>query len=438
MTTGHTRPRPFTTVAGVCFCTLVVGACELGEVVVPPSEPIVIVQAIMRPDRVQQWILIEESLSGATSGYVQSAPTAGVRVLPQGSLATPVEGATVTVSNVSRPADPCGVLVPFAEALAPETISAGMYWAPPGCPTIRPGDTLELRVEAGGNTTTGHTVIPLTREFVLRSQGGSAAIPGPAIEFNRDVDTLTAEVAASSGRGLYFAVSPRPVSPGRTQIATTQDTWFWVDSTQLQLPGDFVNVFEADFEPDEDVPDLFAAGQNYVITLARPDTNYFDYLRSGNSPLSGRGFINHLAGGFGLFGSMVVGTNELRAVGTIDDARERTYRFSGVLEGTPVDLSLELYVGRPLLNDPDDRERFAAFATGTWVHGTLDQSLSGLLSGNDLRGSLEQETGSTDEDGLRETRQWTLSGMLAPDGATLTVVGDDGQIGTLVQIPPSG
>ena len=96
MNNGTNRRRPLTTVARVCSCTLAFGGCELGEVVVPPSDPIVIVQAIMRPDRAQQWILVERSLTGETSPL-----RGGGRVLPQGSVSTPVAGAVVTVTNAS-------------------------------------------------------------------------------------------------------------------------------------------------------------------------------------------------------------------------------------------------------------------------------------------------------------------------------------------------
>ena len=173
------------------------------------------------------------------------------------------------------------------------------------------------------------------------------------------------------------------------------------------------------------------------MTVARPDTNYFDFLRSGNSPLSGRGFINHLDGGFGLFGSMVVAGNPLRAVGTIDDSRERTYRYRGELEGVQVDLQLEIYVGRPLRNDADDRDRFAAFATGTWVYGPLDQSINGLLRGNSMNASLEQGTGILNEGGFPATQLWAIRGNLAPESGRLTVISDSGEIETLVQVPPS-
>ena len=39
-------------------------ACDLTEVAIPASDPIVIVQAIIRPDRDQQWVIVERSLTG--------------------------------------------------------------------------------------------------------------------------------------------------------------------------------------------------------------------------------------------------------------------------------------------------------------------------------------------------------------------------------------
>ena len=414
---------------------IAVTACELGQVVVPQSEPIVIVQAIMRPDRPQHWIIVEQSLTGASQDVSQ-------RSFVTGPVEAPVAGASVTVSNLSFPNDPCGLDVAFTETggpasavFGPDSALAGVYWAPPGCPTIRPGDTLALAVDAAGAVVTGRTVVPRADSILLRANGSTIRLPNPSLRFNRDLDTLTAEVIARSGRGVQLGIVSRPLSPRLISRSGPSTARFWVDSTAMTLPGDFVNVFEAEFEPDDDVPDLFVAGRHYLATVARPDDNYFDFIRSANSPLSGRGFINHLDGGFGLFGSMIVGTNELRVVGEVDDPRERTYRFVGDVEGVPVDLAMEVYLGRPVVGDAD-RVRFSAFATGDWVHGPLDHSVFGVLRGNALEASLRQDSGRDDEDGFPEIGSWTLIGVLSPSNATLTVVTEGGERFALVPTSP--
>ena len=415
--------------APALLATAAVG-CELGEVVVPQTDPIVIVQAIMRSDRSQQWILVEQSLTGSVEGH-------GHGFVPGQAVQVPAEGASVTVSNLSLPSDACGAAVNFTEAAAPDSLLAGVYWAPAGCPTTRPGDTLDLRVEYGDAVTTARTVVPFTDRILLGARGTTVSLPGPTLAFNRDNDTLRAEVLGQGGRGLTLTVHPRPLPNTAPRLVAEQTSWFWADSTIMTLPGDFVNIFEADFESDDDVPDLFVAGQHYTIGVARPDDNYFDFLRSANSPLSGRGFINHVVGGYGLFGSIVAGATEIRVVGNLDDPREATYRFAGELEAVQVDIRIELYIGRPLLNDREERERFAAFVTGDWVHGLLDHSIIGMLDGDRLEAVLEQETGAVDENGFPQIGTWRLTGGISPSASTLTVVTEDGNITTLTRIPLS-
>ena len=404
--------------------------CELGEVVVPPTDPIVIVQAIMRPDRSQQWILVEQSLTGALEGD-------GRDFVPGQPVQVPAEGASVTVSNVSLPSDACGAAVSFTEAAAPDSLLAGVYWAPAGCPTIRPGDTLDLRVAYGDAVTTARTVVPSTDRILLGARDSTVSLPGPMLVFNRDSDTLKAEVLGQGGRGLTLTVNPRPLPSTLPALAAEQAAWFWADATVMTLPGDLVNIFQADFESDDNVPDLFVAGQHYTVGVARPDNNYFDFLRSANSPLSGRGFLNRVEGGFGLFGSIVAGATQLRVVGNLDDPREATYRFAGELEAVQVDVRMELYVGRPLLNDGEEREEFAAFVTGDWVHGPLDHTVTGFLTGSRFEGFLEQDTGAFDEDGFLDVGRWTLTGNLSGSTSTLTVVTEDGGTSTLTQVPAS-
>ena len=71
--------------------------------------------------------------------------------------------------------------------------------------------------------------------------------------------------------------------------------------------------------------------------MAALDTNYFDFTRSITNPLTGRGFINHLSGGIGVFGSIAPVTYELRVTAPQTDAREGIYRFTGNVAGSFVD-----------------------------------------------------------------------------------------------------
>ena len=356
-------------------------ACEFGETAIPDGEPIVVVNAVMRPAVQRQWIIVEQTLTGSEPSGTRDGR------IPTGEPELPVTGATVTVVNVTFPSDPCGV-VSFTE-YPPVTdllFASGIYWGTPDCPTMRAGDTLELRVETpNGETVTGVTQVPGVTDMFLRVEGLSVTLPGPTLELNRDLDTLEAAIERELGRAIQLEVSR--IDSAGNNVPTF---WFAVDSNTMTLPGnmlDFMSAFTQDTDtlPD-DLPPVFAAGRYYTVTVAQPDHNYFDFIRSGNLPLSGRGFINHLQGGMGVFGSMVTEENEVRVVGVLDDDREGTYNLSGTLLGTPVDVALELYVGEAFADSTD----LSAFVTGQWLHGAIDGSADGVFHGDTIAVAIFQ------------------------------------------------
>ena len=414
-------------IAGTLGLTGILTGCELEEVTVPASQTIVIVQSVLRTDQTQQWILVERTFNGTTGGGVEE-------FLPGGTVPVPVEAAAVTVTNLSLPGDPCGPEVTFLESAGPPgSIQAGTYWAPPGCPTMRPGDTLELVVVASPARVIGRTTVPGTNAMQLASADDSVTLPGPALPFNRDVDTLRAAVDPITGRVFsieirerIFAETPEYISDASTQL--------WVDADTLTLPGEFLNVFDADFdEPGEVIPDLFNAGRLYTATLSYADDNFYDYLRSANSPLTGRGYINNLEGGFGLFASMTAARNEVRVVGNVDDAREGVYRMTGVVEGVPVTLDWELYLNKG--SDSTDTP-FSSYVAGDWVLGAYDAWTIGTFQGSDMTTFLVQPTGVITPEGTPELRQWELTGILSPTAqTTITVRGDSNAVvGTLTAV----
>jgi hypothetical protein len=361
--------------SGFLLIPLFATACEFGEVVIPDGEPLVIVQAVMRPDQARQWIVVEEALTGT-----QGLDSVGT-IVPGVGPEIPVRGATVTVVNLNFTDDPCGATL-FTEIpnVGGVPQAPGLYWGPEGCPAMRTGDTLALRVVTlAGDDVRGTTVIPGAGAMVLVVGSDSVVMPGPAIELNRDVDTLRAHVREAVGRALQLEVA-RPDSAG----GRIPGFWFVVDSNAIKLPGnllDFVSPFKGgvDSLPD-DLPPVFAAGRTYTVTLALTDERYFDFVRSFNLPLSGRGFINQLTGGLGVFGSMITAANGVRVVGNVDDDREGAYRLHGTLLGVPVDVTLELYVAEA----GADSTALSSFVTGTWLHGAIDGSADGMFRGDTL------------------------------------------------------
>jgi hypothetical protein len=364
---------------------LVISSCEFGEVAIPEGDPMLVVFGVMRPDIERQWILVEQTLTG-TYNTNDSLPS----VIPGDAPPLPVTNATVTVSNLSLPDDPCGT-VTFTEtpAVAGVRQSSGLYWGPTGCPTMRPGDSLALRVEtADGQIVSGETEVVGADRTVLRVSGDSVVLPGPALTLNRDVDTLEAEVIATFGRSVQVEVAT-------ADSTDTLDPTFlmFLDSTAITIPGNLVNFLDVVFDDDDttanDSPEsIFTAGRHHTVTVGLMDDHFFDYMRTGNMRLSGRGFLNHLDGGMGVFGCVTAAANEVRVVGNIDDEREGEYRVYGSLgPDINVDITMELYVEAA----GEDTTAMAAFVLGDWMLGAIDTSVRGFFNGSELTFTIYQQ-----------------------------------------------
>jgi hypothetical protein len=196
-------------------------------------------------------------------------------------------------------------------------------------------------------------------------------------------------------------------------------TKIYADTTAVAIPGNVINSFVIG---DED--DVFRAGREYAFTVALTDSNYFDFARSENNPYTGRGFINHLSGGIGIFGSLVASTTYLKAVGNVDDPREGVYRLQGIFdEDVDVDVLWELYLARPV-----DSTEFSAFVSGSWLWGDINSSADGFFAENEFVAWI------TDTVGAR-VRADTLRGI-RQEGTWQVIVLD--QCGGAVGLDPCG
>ncbi|KPJ92321.1 MAG: hypothetical protein AMS18_07645, partial [Gemmatimonas sp. SG8_17] len=314
---------------------------------------------------------------------------------------TPIEDATVWVQNLDAPSDSCGDPVVFVSN--PPTVQVfkkpGIYWGPPGCPVMRTGDVLALRVETvDGEVVTGTTRVPGMNGAILIVAGDTVSfdVPGTTT-FNRDRDTVRVRVDGEAARMLQVEVR-------RDGDLTDFGTKIYADTTAVTIPGNVINSFVIG---DED--DVFRAGRGYVFTVALTDSNYFDFARSENNEYTGRGFINRLSGGIGIFGSLVSTTTRLRAVGEMNDPREGLYRLQGVFdeemfvgeEPVSVDLMWELYIART-----SDTTEFSAFVEGRWMWGEIESSADGLFQSNEFTAIISDTVGTrVRADTLRGTWQ---------------------------------
>ncbi|MEM7416046.1 MAG: hypothetical protein AAF389_11150 [Gemmatimonadota bacterium] len=393
--------------------------------VAPTPDPLVVVQGVVRPDQDQQWILVEKTFNGTTTDFSSS-------FVPGGNVEVPASGASVTMTNLTLTTDPCGAST-MTEAAAPVDVAQpGVYFTSVGCPAVRPGDTLALRVVLDGDTMTARTVIPMATTFTLRGADTEVTVPGPRMTFNRDADTLRLAVDGTEGRMLLLEIGERRFGATPSFIADNH-AQFWVDGTEISLPGDAPNIFE-DFDEDLPIPPIFRAGRYYRITTAWTDQNFMDQLRSENSEITGRGYINSIEGGYGYFGSLLAGESTLRVVGDADEPYEGAYTLTGTVDSVAVDLAMELYRNGTF----DGLTEVSGFFEGDWVLGSYDAWAPGSLIGDGVNISLFQPTGAVTPEGFDEIRRWEVRGRLnAGQPATLAVVVDGVQVGTVVATPVS-
>ena len=341
-------PRPSLT----AIVAVLLAACKLTEVTVAPGERRVAVQSVINRSQAQQLAVVEYTVNGDTN--VRSGGT-----IPGGRPGLPVGGASVTIAH-HGPGSCTGRVDTLRERGA-TTSSSGTYMGT--LCGLDPGDRLQLRVVArDGNVVTGETVIPGVAARQIAAGGRTARFAMDTLPFSRERDTLKIGVTARHGSALQVEVR-------RTSDHEDVAFFLFTDTLGLAIPANLVNPFEGDSGSTS-----FHAGRYYLVTVALTDANYFDYVRSLSDPITGRGFLNHLEGGIGVFGSMDVEFYVLRVVDKTDDPREGIYRITGQAGTTNVDLSLELYV------DHLSRTEFSGFVQGVQVNGPVTASGDGRFT----------------------------------------------------------
>ena len=331
-------------------------ACDLTEVEIPVGEPVVVVHGIMRPDEAHQYVIVENALIGTVN-----LPYRGNAQVPTlGGPRTPVLGATVQVTNLDFPEDSCDNPVAFIDRHPGLFYTAnGVYFSPTACPPMRAGDKLALTIETlEGDTITGVTRVPgIETAWMVASDDSLPFGTDSVTTFNRDRDTLRVHVEPVAGRLLQLDIHRRGDFNQSVEEDHDQGTKILVDTMSVSLPGDLLDVFRQG-EGD----DVFRAGSNYVVSVAVTDSNYFDFARSRSNQYTGRGFLNRLSGGIGVFGSLAATSTMLKVVGEFDDPRDGVYRLQGEIQGVNVDVTLTAYAVRT-----EDSTEFSAFLDGDWL-----------------------------------------------------------------------
>jgi len=365
---------------------LVLSACELDEITISQAQPVVVVHGVINVGQPMQFVILEQSLTGRSSQHYWSGL---VPPAPAGE-GIPIEGADVTLTyHGTRPCVQPTVRLherPPVELGDLGIVASGTYATSELC-SLSPGDSVELRVEAlNGEVVRGMTVIPGARSINIHTRSGS----GANLVLDRTTDSVWIDVDPVSARALAFELARdrfrTPYEYDQYNYTLTTDTMGMVFAGDLRS-----------FEDEDDGTAVFVPGQYLTLTVAVADTNYYDFVRSFSNPLTGRGFINHLQGGVGVFGSVLTSERYLSITDNQDDEREGLYRISGTLDSADVEITLDLY-----LEPFRQHGEFSAFVDGTWVRGPVSTSADGRYeyrtAGRTGPGSFEVTFATVSED----------------------------------------
>jgi hypothetical protein len=247
----------------------------------------------------------------------------------------------------------------------PEVSGPGIYVTESMC-ALRAGDRVALRIETPeGKVVTGTTRIPGARSVtVTGGPPASFVYPDGTIPLDRTRDSIRISADPVFARAMQ-------VEAVRNDVGVSTTFRLTVDTMGMVIAGDLVDPFDGDGRT------VFRAGAYYLLTVALTDTNYYDFTRSGSDPFTGRGFINHLTGAVGVFGSVATTTYKLWVVAPMTDPREGLYSISGQLAGQNLNVSWELY--RDALSFSGDG--FSGFVSGRLPGGGMFSTSADAMMG---------------------------------------------------------
>ncbi|MFL5583099.1 MAG: hypothetical protein ACJ8AO_22245 [Gemmatimonadaceae bacterium] len=307
MTSARPRlpARRLAPLALALLAALAAGACEYDRTVIDQGQPRLAVHAVLNPGGANQYVLVEQVLTGRVnlfrSGFdpldpIVSGggdPVAGARVVLYG----PEEGdSSVAVEELGNL--PLGRGAGVYRMLSPG-IPCGLDGDQ--CLYVRPGGRYRLRVTTSQGEVTGTTTVPDVQPLRVH--------PQPQ-QFDRESDSVTLVWAGVPTARRYALRIETPRGPFTA----------FLSDTSYRLAGLLRNPLEPT------LPSVFMPGFVQSATVAAVDSNYYDYFRSSNNPFTGTGLINRLEGGIGVFGSWVlVHEKALSVVAPEDEPIEGRY-----------------------------------------------------------------------------------------------------------------
>jgi len=251
---------------------LAVTACEIEKVDIARPERVVALHGVLSATASTQVVLLERTRNGSVSVRGPSFELED----PLGSDSGIAENdAIVTLKTPSG-----ATLVAQEDNTQLFSTGGGVYrFALPGSALVR-NATYRLSVlTRSGEQLGAETVVP----------GGVPPELGDVRTFDRSSDVLVVEWPETPGARAYYVRIETPFGPRA----------FFTDGTRVRLSGDLRN---SDLDA---LPRVFIPGYGQVVTVSAVDSNYYDWFRTHNDALSGRGTINRVSGGLGVFGSIV-------------------------------------------------------------------------------------------------------------------------------------
>lgn len=365
---------------------VVTAACELQEVTEPAADTLLVVQAVINTGEAVQFVIVENSLTGARSDPNVVFPG----LIPNVPARFGLSGARVTLTHLDPDASCTSPTVLLAEledfdtdypiriipsagggADTVTTLPRGAYVTTELC-ALHTGDRVALDVEApDGRRVTGHTRIPgFADATIATSTHANGTVP-----FRRDRDSLWVTFQRPTARALQVDVLQLDHGH-RDDLVADVPFSFLTDTMGAVISGLANRALESDLGRP-----VFHPGRYHVVTAGALDTNYYDYARSGGELFTGRGFINHLVGGVGVFGSVRPHVALARVTGPRQDPREAVYRITGSIHGDVVDVLFEPYldIDREPLGIPG---AFSAFFDGMWRGQPIETSVGGAFDGD--------------------------------------------------------
>jgi hypothetical protein len=299
-------------IVGAGLVLLGAAGCTLADVVVPESDDVLVVEAVLRTDLARQTVLLHRSVRGRAS-----APEPGATVVVRGPGGVAVsfvqsDGDCLTHTD-GYPGGPDAVEV---QASCYVSLEAAGRW-------VEPGAAYDLEVAtARGERAGGRTTVPgafalegLAFSRTLAESPAPCALPPTTrltIRWTR-APGAWAYVAPLRLFGLRAGLPPEVEAPEPLELLGLAIS---AADTEIVLPAEF-GLFDR-FTVDQALLAVLQqglpAGTRAEVTIAAADRNYVNGVRGGSFNPSGRVRISSVTGdGVGVFGSLVPLAASVRA-----------------------------------------------------------------------------------------------------------------------------